>query len=119
MEKKDLADEYAEKEYKRVNGDNEPIFTDDTCFTFEDIKNAFNAGRESVVENMPDLKWQNIREYNLVDTPFGRYYIDPHDAYLLLFNGVKIPISIGNILEQTKQVANEDYKRRIKQALGL
>ena len=119
MEKKDLSLAYALKEYTRVNGESDPIFEDNRCFTFDDIKDAFNAGRESVVENMPDLKWQNIGEYNLVDTPFGRYYIDPHDAYLLLFNGVKIPISIGNILEQTKQVANEDYKERVKQALGL
>ena len=118
-DKKDLSLVYAEKEYARVNGECDPIFEDNKCFTFDDIKDAFNAGRESVVEKMPDLKWQCVGEYNLVDTPFGRYYIDPLNAYLLLFNGMEIPIPIGNTLEQTKQAANEDYKRRIKQALGL
>ena len=119
MKREDLAGEYAEKEYARVNEECEPIFEDNKCFTFDDLKAAFNAGRESVVEKMPDLKWQCVGEYNLVDTPFGRYYIDPLNAYLLLFNGMEIPIPIGNTLEQTKQAANEDYKKRIKQALGL
>lgn len=56
MKKKDLAEEYALAEYARVNGESAPIFTDNRCFTFDDIKYAFNAGRESVVENMPELE---------------------------------------------------------------
>ena len=60
MEKKDLAEGYALEEYARVNGENDPIFTDNRCFTFDDIKYAFNAGRESVVENMPELEWNLV-----------------------------------------------------------
>ena len=50
MTQKDLAEEYALKEYARVNGEDDLIFEDNRCFTFDDIKAAFNAGRESVVE---------------------------------------------------------------------
>jgi len=59
MEKKDLSLVYALKEYARVNGKGDPIIEDNKCFTFDDIKAAFNAGRESVVEDMPELKWNN------------------------------------------------------------
>ena len=65
MTQKDLADEYAEKEYHRVNGDDAPCFTDEPCFNFDDIRYAFNAGRESVVENMPKLKWSKAFEDGL------------------------------------------------------
>lgn len=57
-EKKDLSLVYALKEYARVNGESDLIFEDNKCFTFDDIKAAFNAGRESVVENMPELEWK-------------------------------------------------------------
>ena len=120
MEKKDLADEYAEKEYKRVNGDSEPIFIDDTCFTFEDIKYAFNAGRESVVENMPELEWKIFPTEEYYSTSllgwsyrimlsFNEFALFCNSHYLMSFLSV----------EQAKQAANEDYKQRIKQALGL
>lgn len=118
MKQKDLAEEYAIKEYKRLVN-RAYIVKNNRSFTFDDIKAAFNAGRESVVENMPDLKWQCVGEYNLSDMPFGRYYIDPYDGHLLRFNGLNIPIVIGSCLKQNKQAANEDYKKRIKQALGL
>lgn len=56
MEKKDLSLAYALKEYARVNGESDPIFEDNRCFTFDDIKAAFETGRDSVVERMPKLK---------------------------------------------------------------
>lgn len=63
-EKKDLAEEYALKEYARVNGENDLIFEDNMCFTFDDIKAAFEAGRESVVESamesIPEFKWRGV-----------------------------------------------------------
>ena len=57
MEKKDLSLAYALKEYARLNGQSDPIFEDNKCFIFDDIKAAFNAGRESVTESLPKLKW--------------------------------------------------------------
>lgn len=55
MEKKDLAEEYSIKDYERLN-DSEPISEENLCFSIIDIKAAFNAGRESVIENVPELK---------------------------------------------------------------
>lgn len=122
MEKKDLADEYAEKEYKRVNGEDAPIFTDEGCFTFEDIKCAFDVGRESVIENMPELKWVETT-YNLED------YVLSHNNgwnYDIFFRGGAFHVHVNSnyirqylSLAEAKLAANEDYKKRIKQALGL
>ena len=118
-EKKYLALVYALKEYARVNGKGGPIFEDNKCFTFDDIKAAFNAGRESVVENMPELEWKGQANFQYADTYIGRYNIDNFGIWLLRFKGKEIPLSTGSSLEAAKQAANEDYKKRIKQALGL
>ena len=44
MKQKDLAEEYLTKAKE------------------SDIKAAFNAGRENVVENMPKIEWENVSE---------------------------------------------------------
>lgn len=55
MEIKDLAKEYLDRKIKQ-----EPFKSltkgFEYAFSAEDIKAAFNAGRESVVENMPELE---------------------------------------------------------------
>lgn len=117
-EKKDLSLVYALKEYARVNGKSDPII-DNRCFTFNDIKAAFNAGRERVVESMPELEWKGYAPFIHADTPIGRYNIDNFVVQLLRFNGKEIPTPADCSLEEAKQAANEDYKKRIKQALGL
>ena len=119
VDKKDLADEYAEKEFHRVNGDDVPCFTDEPCFNFDDIRYAFNAGRESVMESLLELEWKGYAPFIHASTPIGRYNIDNFGIWLLRFNGKEIPLSAGSSLEAAKQAANEDYKKRIKQALGL
>lgn len=80
------------------------------------VRMAFEGGRQSVVENIPELEWKTVNEYNVISkTPFGRYSIRYKTR--LLYGGV--------LIKQTKcikgaiQAANEDYKQRIKQALGL
>ncbi len=122
-EKKDLSLAYALKEYARVNGESDPIFEDNRCFTFDDIKAAFNAGRESVVENIPELEWgQKNVEYFFATTPFGTYYTDSLNAELLFYNGLRVARYFSNVethFSFAKRVANKDYKKRIKQALGL
>ena len=117
MKQKDLAKEYAIKEYKRLV--NRAYIVKNRSFTFDDIKAAFNAGRESVVENMPELEWKGFANFKHADTPLGRYNIDNFGMWLLRFNGKEIPLSTGSSLDEAKQVANEDYKKRIRQALGL
>ena len=118
-EKKDLSLAYALKEYARVNGKSELIFEENKCFTFDDIKAAFNAGRESVVDSFPELEWKGYAPFIHAATYIGRYNIDNFGIWLLRFNGKEIPLSTGSSLEEAKQAANEDYKKRIKQALGL
>ena len=116
---KDLAKEYALARLQGRLSDNEISFSENRIFTEEDIKDAFNAGRESVVENMPELDWTGLENFQYADTCFGRYNIDNFVVQLLLFNGKEIPTPADCSFEEAKQAANEDYKKRIKQALGL
>ena len=121
MKQKDLADEYAEKEYHRVNGDDAPCFTDEPCFNFDDIRYAFNAGRESVVENMPKLKWKRIGKDGLyiAITVFNWFYRIEfvYNEFHLFCNGYYINCYLS--LSAAKQATNEHYKKQIKQALGV
>ena len=57
-EKKGLSLVYALKEYARVNGKGGPIIEGKRCFTFDDIKAAFNAGCDSAVDSLPELEWK-------------------------------------------------------------
>lgn len=118
-EKKDLSLTYALKEYARVNGKGGPIFEDNKCFTFDDIKAAFNAGCDSAVDSLPELEWKGYAPFIHAATPIGRYNIDNFGIWLLRFNGKEILLSTGSSLEEAKLAANEDYKKRIKEALGL
>lgn len=124
-EKKYLALVYALKEYARVNGKGGPIFEDNKCFTFDDIKAAFNAGRESVVENVPRLLFKETREGLIADNGIFEfiYHIyksasvdEPRYAFATTY---ETPIQWYDTLEEAMDAANEDYKKRIKQALGL
>ena len=121
MTQKDLAEEYALKEYERVNGENDLIFEDNRCFTFDDIKAAFNAGRESVVENVPKLKWKRVHKDGLylAVTVFNWFYRIEfvYNEFHLFCNGYYISCYLS--LSEAKQAANEHYKKQIKQALGL
>lgn len=118
-EKKDLSLVYALEEYDRVNGKSDLIFKDNKCFTFDDIKAAFNAGRDSVVEDASELEWKGYAPFIHAATPIGRYNIDNFGIWLLRFNGKEIPLPTGCSLDEAKQAANKDYRKRIKQALGL
>lgn len=74
-EKKDLSLVYALKEYTRVNGESDLIFEDNKCFTFDDIKAAFEAGRDSVLENIPRLLFKESKEGLIADNGiFGFIY---------------------------------------------
>ena len=122
MEKKDLAEEYATARLQGRLSGNEVSFSENKVFTEEDIKAAFNAGRESVVENMPKLKWNDFSdglENYYASCPIGWCYKVSYkvNEFELFCNGC----FIGHffLIEQAKQAANEDYKQRIKQALGL
>ena len=117
---KDLAEEYTKRTYKEKT--NYPIMWRDKVFTGKDIEAAFNAGRESVVENMPDLEWREkiCRDEHFLEAyALGAYY-------LIRLKGPEFYVSCNyrcftscTSLTAAKQSADEDYKKRIKQALGL
>ncbi len=120
-EKKDLSLAYALKEYARVNGKGGPIIEDNKCFTFDDIKDAFNAGRDSVTESVPKLKWRRVHKDGpyLAVTVFNWFYRIEYvyNEFHLFCNGYFISRYLS--LLETKQAANEHYKKQIKQVLGL
>ena len=118
-EKKDLVEEYLTKAKENAIYFKDGSFPNRPLYQENDIKAAFNAGRESVVESLPELEWKGYAPFIHAATPIGRYNIDNFGIWLLRFNGKEIPLPTGSSLEEAKQAANEDYKQRIKQALGL
>lgn len=121
MKQKDLAEEYSIKEYERVNGNSDPIFVDNKCFIFDDIKAAFSSGRESVLENIPELKWKRVYKDGpyLAVTVFNWFYRIEfiYNEFHLFCNNYFISCYIS--LSDANQATNEHYKKQIKQALGL
>jgi len=124
MKQKDLAEEYAHKAFLKRNRIN-PMSIHDLCFSVTDIKAAFNAGRESVVEKIPRLLFKETREGLIADNGIFEfiYHIyksasvdEPRYAFATTY---ETPIQWHDTLEEAMDAANEDYKKRIKQALGL
>ena len=121
MEKKDLAREYALARLQGRLSGNEVSFCENKVFTEGDIETAFNAGRESVVENMPKLKWECEYPYTADEarTPITIFHIFHNDdGFHLAGYGLGLSKMFGT-LDEAKRFANEDYKKRIRQALGL
>lgn len=121
MIQKDLAKEYATARLQGRLSGNEMSFSENKVFTEEDIETAFNAGRESVLENIPELKWAKVFEDGLcvAISSFGvSYRIEfAYNKFNLFCNSIYI--NCYDSLLKAKQAANEDYKKRTKQALGL
>ena len=126
MTHKDLAGEYLTKAQENAIYFKDGKFPNMPLYQENDIKAAFNAGRESVVESamesIPEFKWRGVCH---PDGDFVAAY--PNDCrYLIefirskhdLFYNRQFIASFAS-LSQAKQAANEDYKKRIKQALGL
>lgn len=118
---KDLAKEYATARLQGRLSGNEVSFSENNVFTEEDIKAAFNAGCESVVENIPELKWQRVHKDGpyLAITVFSWFYRIEfvHNKFHLFCNSYFISCYIS--LSEAKQSTNEHYKKQIEQALGL
>ena len=119
--KKDLAEEYALARLQGRLSGNEVSFSGKEVFTEEDLKAAFNAGRESAVENIPKLKWKRVHKDGpyLAVTVFNWFYRIEfvYNEFHLFCNGYFISRYLS--LLEAKQSANEHYKKQIKQALGL
>ena len=122
MKQKDLAEEYATARLQDRSSGNEIQFDGHKVFTEADIEAAFNAGRESVMENIPELEWVETT-YDLED-----YFISHNNGwnYRIVFRNRVFCVHLNSNymgeylnLYWAKQAANEDYKKQIKQALGL
>ena len=118
---KDLAEAYLAKAQENAIYFKDGKFPNMPLFQGNDIKAAFSAGRESVVENMPKLKWQRVYKDGpyLAATVFDWFYRIEfiYNKFHLFCNSYFISCYIS--LSDAKQAANEHYKKRIKQALGL
>lgn len=118
-EKKNLAEEYLAKVREDAiyfrDYPNMPLYREDK------IKMAFNAGRESVVESLPELKWKRVYKDGpyLAVTVFNWFYRIEfvYNKFNLFCNGYYISCYLS--LSEAKRSANENYKKQIKQALGL
>ena len=122
MKHKDLAEEYAIKEYEYINEENDLIFEDNKCFTFNDIKAAFNAGRESIIENIPRLNWeQRSADQYTAETPFEKYIILERIENNKTFYLVKLNdgIHVNTDLQTLKLYIEGFYLYKIKQVLGV
>lgn len=126
MTQKDLAKHYTTARLQGRLSGNEVSFSENKVFTEEDIEAAFNAGRESVVgsamESIPEFKWRGVyhpdRDFVAAYPNDCRYLIEFIRSKHDLFYNRQFIASFAS-LSQAKHAANEDYKKRIKQALGL
>lgn len=120
MTQKDLAGAYLAKAKENAIYFKDGNFPNMPLFQGNDIKAAFNAGRDSVVENIPKLKWSKAFEDGLyIAISFGVSYRIKfaYNEFHLFCNSVHISCYIS--LSDAKQAANEHYKKQIKKALGL
>ena len=83
---------------------------------------GFEAGRQSVIDNIPDLKWEECVGGYIAETDISNYYIEVNEnvkeKYTLIFPVVENPICFLRI-KKAKQAANKHYKEKLKKALGL
>ena len=121
---KKLAEEYALARLQGRLSGNEVSFSDNKVFAEEDIEAAFNAGRDSVVENMPELEWREVfykgRSYFAAYSLGLSYKIEiefVYNEFQIFCNYNYIAQSLS--LSEAKQAANIHYKQRIKKALGI
>lgn len=119
MKQKDLAEEYLTKAKENAIYFKDGKFPNTPLFQESDIKAAFNAGRDSVVENISELEWVECVGGYVAETNFNEWYIEVNELVK-----EKYTLVIANAtprcfttLKNAKQAANENYKKRIKQVL--
>ena len=118
---KDLVEEYLAKVKENAIRFKDGKFPNMPLYQENDIKAAFNAGRESCIENMPELKWKRFHKDGpyLAATVFDWFYRIEfiYNKFHLFCNSYFISCYLS--LSEAKQAANEHYKKQIKQVLGL
>ena len=79
---------------------------------------GFEAGRQSVVDNLLDLKWEDEYAWHFAMALGVKYSINENDGKFILYAN-RAFVGKLNSLEQAKRVAFFNYKNRIEKALGL
>lgn len=115
---KDLAEEYTKRTYKEKT--NYPIMWRDKVFNACDISKAFNAGRESVIGDIPDFEWDGNHDTQIANCVAGVYIITMSllGRIVLTHNFTKFDKRYGSFAS-AKQAANEHFKQTLKQALKI
>lgn len=125
MEKKNLAREYAAARLQGRLSGNEISFSNNKVFSEEDIEAAFNAGRASIMQDLPELKWVDdlaeLEDFEecMTKAPFGKYsirYYHYYGAYVVFFSDEKISMDFKS-LDDAKLFVEKDYHNRIKMTL--
>lgn len=128
MERKNLAKEYAAARLQGRLSGNEISFSNNKVFSEEDIEAAFNAGRASIMQDLPEVKWiddlAELEDFEecMTKVPFGKYsiryyyYYYYYRAYVVFFSDEKISMDFKS-LDDAKLFAEKDYFNRIKLVL--
>lgn len=127
----DLAKDYARRTSKaKIFSLEQSFLGTPNIFSEKDLEKAFNAGCESVVNNIPKLKWIDGGEpaecYPYIEgyyarTNFGIYTIlrwKSRTNIDMCLNGNRLDVTTKDI-NQAKILVEEDYRIRINQMLGL
>ena len=87
------------------------------------VQYAYNAGRQSVADNIPELEWnENAEQERCWADCIGwcyNIYKEPGFGFVCFLIGNKRIGEWYNTMQAAKQAANEDYRRRLKKALGI
>lgn len=80
---------------------------------------AYAAGRQSVLKEVEELKWEELSFYHKATTKFSTSYIVRRcmdiDMYYLSYENMAIGVYFT--IEEAKEVAEKDYKKRLKECL--
>ena len=121
---KDLAKKYAQERLSERKSGNEISFEDKAIFTSEDIENAFNAGRKSVVDNIPGLIFKENSDGYIAETIFDyRYRINRKFADgVVSFGfsaGLTTPRNYYSSLSEAMNAANIDYLSALRRCFMI
>lgn len=121
MENKDLTKDYLDKVLDSAIYFKKGNFPDMPLYNKKSIIDAFEAGRKSVIDSIPDLEWERYFGGYLGETPIFNYYIEIEETakekYTLIAPEID-PMSFSRLCK-AKQAANEHFKQTLKQALKI
>lgn len=127
---KDLADEYLNKVADSAIYFKNGKFPDMPLFQVKDIKDAFNAGRQSIINNLCRLEWEYLRilePFGLTEivcrtkTSFSEFLIIRECAtnIFILLDSKDVDVQQFDSLEKAKQYASKLHKKQVREKLGI